>query len=115
MRTRPGFDIKEQAQAFGKVIAFFGFSAGIMLAGEGLRRLIGWTLTDIPGREHADAIVDVVTLTAAGVTALGTAAMSMFVFLDDLWTDLQVRARYNAGVRSGQLEMVEGEQGVEES
>lgn len=96
-----GFGLREQFQAFAKVIAHIGFSAGILLAGQGLRWLIGWTLTDIPSRELVDGVVNIVTLGSAGLTATGVALMSMWVFVDDTYTGLRVRARHNAAARSG--------------
>ena len=96
-----GFGLREQFQAFVKVIAHIAFSAGILLAGEGLRRLIGWTLTDVPGREWADGVVNIVTLGSAGLTATGVALMSMWMFACDIYTGLRVRAKHNAETRAG--------------
>ena len=105
MLNRPGFGLREQFLAFVKVLAHIAFSAGILGAGEFLRRLIGWTLTDIPNRETVDSVVHIVTLAATSLTAIGVTGMSMWVYVDDLYTDLKVRTRYNAVVRaSGQLE-----------
>ena len=105
MLNRPGFGLREQFLAFVKVLAHIAFSAGILVAGEYLRRLIGWTLTDVLGREVVDGVVAVVTLTAVGLTAIGVTGMSMWIYVDDLYTDLKVRTRYNATVRAGgQLE-----------
>lgn len=95
-----GFGLREQLQAFAKVIAHICFSAGILLAGQGLRWLIGWTLTDIPGRELADGVVNIITLGSASLTATGVALMSMWVFVDDVYTGLRVRAKHNAALRA---------------
>lgn len=96
-----GFGLRERALAFAKVLVHFAFSACILLAGDLLRRLIGWTLTDIPNREVADAVVDSVTLAATTLTAGGVAVMSILVFMDDLYTEVKVHMRYNAAARSG--------------
>ena len=96
-----GFGLRERVFAFAKVLVHFAFSACILVAGDLLRRLIGWTLTDIPNRGVADAVVDSVTLAAAVITAGGVAFMSIWVFMDDLYTEVKVHMRYNAAVRSG--------------
>lgn len=94
-----GFGLREQLHAFGKVIAHIGFSAGILLAGQALRWLIGWTLTDIPGREWVDGVVNIITLGSASLTATGVALMSMWVFVNDTYTGMRVHARHNAMLR----------------
>lgn len=95
-----GFGLREQLQAFIKVIAHIGFSAGILVAGQALRWLIGWTLTGIPGREVADGILNVITLGSASLTATVVALMSMWVFVNDTYTGMRVRAMHNAALRA---------------
>ena len=97
-----GFGLRERTLAFAKVLLHFAFSACILVAGELLRRLIGWTLTDIPNRAWADTVVDSVTLAAAALTAFGVASMSILVFVDDLYTEVKLHMRYNAAARSGE-------------
>ena len=95
MDRRPGFEIKDQAISFIRLVVHLGSAALLLVLGLGFRRLIDWALQDLPGSEYVERLLGGVTTIAIALVALGVIVTGLWVFVSDTYTDLIVRQRYN--------------------
>ena len=95
MDRRPGFEIKDQAISFVRLVVHLGSAALLLVLGLGFRWLIDWALQDLPGSEHVERLLGGVTTIAIALVALGVIVTGLWVFVSDTYTDLIVRQRYN--------------------
>ena len=95
MDRRPGFEIKDQAISFVRLVVHLGSAALLLVLGLGFRWLIDWALQDLPGGEYVERLLGGVTTIAIALVALGVIVTGLWVFVSDTYTDLIVRQRYN--------------------